>query len=491
MKLNDPDLFKQSCFINGEWRNSVSGKEIEVNNPASGDIIGTIPSLNIDEVREAIDAAHRAWGSWRQFTGKERAARLRAWHDLIIQHQDDIATLMTSEQGKPLAEARGETVYAASFLEWFAEEAKRIYGDTIDHPLPGKRILVIKQGIGVTAAITPWNFPAAMITRKCGPALAAGCPVVVKPAKQTPFTALALAELADRAGLPPGTVNVITGSATEIGNEVTSSPHVRKLSFTGSTEIGKLLMAQCAQTVKKISLELGGNAPFVVFDDADIDAAVDGAIASKYRNTGQTCVCTNRFLVQDSVYDEFSEKLAGAASELRVGNGLEPGVQQGPLIDMAAIEKVEQHIHNAVSEGAAIAVGGERHELGGSFFKPTVLTNVSPSMLINREETFGPVAPIIRFNEEDEAISISNDTEFGLAAYFYSRDIGRIWRVAEALEYGIVGINEGIISNEVAPFGGVKESGIGREGSKYGIDEFLELKYLCMGGIDTNPAVSN
>lgn len=484
MQLNDPELFRQKCFVNGEWRNSSSGKVIEVDNPATGEVIGTIPSFDVGEIQDAIDAAHRAWEPWRRLSGKERAVRLRAWFDLVIQHQDDIATLMTYEQGKPLAEARGETVYAASFLEWFAEEAKRVYGDTISHPLPGKRIVVIKQGIGVAAAITPWNFPAAMITRKCGPALAAGCPVVVKPAKQTPFTALALAELADRAGLPPGTVNVICGSASEIGSELTASPKVRKLSFTGSTEIGKLLMSQCAQTVKKVSLELGGNAPFLVFDDADIDAAVEGAKASKYRNAGQTCVCTNRFLVQHSVYDEFSEKLAAAAGDIQVGNGLEPGVQQGPLIDMAAIEKVEQHIQDAVSAGAAIAVGGERHELGGSFFKPTVLTNVSPSMLINREETFGPVAPVIRFQEEDEAISIANDTEFGLAAYFYSRDIGRVWRVAEALDYGIVGINEGIISNEVAPFGGVKESGIGREGSKYGIDDYLELKYLCMGGID-------
>jgi succinate-semialdehyde dehydrogenase/glutarate-semialdehyde dehydrogenase len=484
MNLDDPGLFRQQCFINGEWRDSSSGQTIEVNNPATGEIIGTIPALSADEVRGAIDAAERAWAPWRLLTAKERAARLRAWHDLVIRHQDDIATLMTSEQGKPLAEARGETVYAASFLEWFAEEAKRVYGDTISHPLPGRRIVVIKQGVGVAAAITPWNFPAAMITRKCGPALAAGCPVVIKPAKQTPYTALALAELAHRAGMPRGTVNVITGSATEIGNELTASPKIRKLSFTGSTEIGKLLMAQCAQTVKKVSLELGGNAPFLVFDDADLDAAVEGAMLSKYRNAGQTCVCANRFLVQNGVYEEFSEKLATAASALKVGNGFEPGIQQGPLIDMAAIEKVEQHIQDAISQGAAIAVGGERHELGGSFFKPTVLTNVSPNMLINREETFGPVAPIIRFHEEEEAIAIANDTEFGLAAYFYSRDVGRVWRVAEALEYGIVGINEGIISNEVAPFGGVKESGIGREGSKYGIDDFIELKYLCMGGID-------
>jgi len=484
MQLRDPSLFRQQCFIDGEWRDSSTGNTIEVNNPATGDIIGTIPSLNVAEVRTAIDCAEQAWEPWRKLTAKNRAVRLRTWYDLMIEHQEDIATLMTSEQGKPLAEARGETAYAASFLEWFGEEAKRIYGDTISHPLPGKRIVVIKQGIGVTAAITPWNFPAAMITRKCAPALAAGCPVVIKPAKQTPFTALAVAELADRAGLPPGTVNVITGPASDIGTELTANAKVRKLSFTGSTQIGKLLMAQCAQTVKKVSLELGGNAPFLVFDDADIDAAVEGAMASKYRNAGQTCVCANRFLVQDGVYDEFTAKLARAASNLKVGNGLDAGVQQGPLIDMSAIEKVEQHIQNAVSEGAAVAVGGERHELGGTFFKPTVLTNVSPAMLINREETFGPVAAVIRFHEEEEAVSIANDTEFGLASYFYSRDIGRMWRVAEALEYGIVGINEGIISNEVAPFGGVKESGIGREGSKYGVEDFLEIKYLCIGGID-------
>lgn len=484
MQLNDDSLFKQQCLIAGQWRSSKSGNVIEVNNPATGEIIGTIPAMTAEEIQEVIDRAEAAWLPWRQLTAKERAARLRTWYELVIQNQEDIATLMTTEQGKPLSEARGETIYAASFLEWFGEEAKRVYGDTIEHPLPGKRIVVIKQGIGVTAAITPWNFPAAMITRKCAPALAAGCPVIVKPAKQTPFTALALAELANRAGLPPGTVNVVTGPATEIGNALTTSRKVRKLSFTGSTEIGKLLMAQCAGTVKKVSLELGGNAPFIVFDDANIEAAVAGAIASKYRNAGQTCVCANRILVQDAVYEEFSDKLSTAVRELKVGNGLDPGVQQGPLIDMAAVEKVELHIEDAVSHGAAVAVGGERHELGGSFFQPTVLTQVSPNMLINREETFGPVAPLIRFSNEEEAVSIANDTEFGLAGYFFSRDIGRVWRVAEALEYGIIGINEGIISNEVAPFGGVKESGIGREGSKYGIEDFLEIKYLCMGGID-------
>ena len=485
MQLNDQSLFKQQCFVNGLWRDAKGRKSIEVNNPATEEIVGTVPALTAAEIGETVDHAERAWLPWRQLTAKQRAGYLRTWYDLMMQHQEDIAVLMTTEQGKPLTEARGEVVYAASFLEWFAEEGKRIYGDTIDHPLPGKRIVVIKQGIGVTAAITPWNFPAAMITRKAAPALAAGCPVIIKPAKQTPFTALALAALAERAGFPPGVVNIVTGPATEIGGELTANPKVRKLSFTGSTEIGKLLMAQCADTVKKVSLELGGNAPFIVFDDADIDAAVQGAIASKYRNAGQTCVCANRVLVQDGVYDEFSDKLTTAASKIKVGNGLEADVQQGPLIDMAAIEKVEQHIENAVANGAAIAVGGGRHELGGTFFQPTVLTNVSTHMMINREETFGPVAPLIRFRDEQEAIDIANDTEFGLAGYFYSRDIGRIWRVAEALEYGIVGINEGIISNEVAPFGGVKESGIGREGSKYGIEDFLEIKYLCMGGIDT------
>ncbi len=485
MQLNDESLFKQQCLVAGQWRSSTSGNVIEVSNPASGEIIGTVPAMTTEEIQETIDQAEAAWSPWRRLTAKERAARLRTWYELIVQNQEDIATLMTTEQGKPLQEARGETLYAASFVEWFGEEAKRIYGDVINHPLPGKRIVVIKQGIGLTAAITPWNFPAAMITRKCAPALAAGCPVIVKPAKQTPFTALALAELAHRAGFPPGTVNVVTGPAGDIGTALTTNPKVRKLSFTGSTEIGKLLMSQCAETVKKVSLELGGNAPFIVFDDADIDDAVTGAMASKYRNAGQTCVCANRILVQDAVYEEFSEKLSAAVSKLKVGNGLEPDVEQGPLIDMAAVEKVELHIEDALKHGAAVAVGGERHELGGSFFKPTVLTQVSPSMLINREETFGPVAPLIRFGDEDEAISIANDTEFGLAGYFFSRDIGRVWRVAEALEYGIVGINEGIISNEVAPFGGVKESGIGREGSKYGIEEFIEIKYLCLGGIDS------
>jgi succinate-semialdehyde dehydrogenase/glutarate-semialdehyde dehydrogenase len=439
--------------------------------------------MGAKETRRAIEAAERAWAAWRAKTGKERAAIMRRWYDLVMANQDDLAVIMTSEQGKPLAESRGEVVYGASFIEWFAEEAKRVYGDTIPQHQPDKRIVVIKQGIGVVAAITPWNFPNAMITRKCAPALAAGCPVVIKPATATPLSALALAELAERAGIPKGVFNVVTGSAKEIGGEMSTNPIVRKLSFTGSTEIGKLLMAQCAGTVKKVSLELGGNAPFIVFDDADIDAAVEGAIASKYRNTGQTCVCANRLLVQDKVYGTFADKLAAAVGKLKVGNGLEAGVSQGPLIDMNAVEKVEAHIADAVGKGAKVVAGGRRHALGGTFFEPTILADVTPAMAVAREETFGPVAPLFRFKTEEEAIQMANDTEFGLAAYFYGRDIGRVWRVAEALEYGIVGINTGIISTEVAPFGGVKESGIGREGSKYGLDDFLEIKYLCMGGV--------
>ena len=483
MQLKDATLLRQQCYIDGAWTGADSGKTIAVKNPANGATLGTIPNMGTKETRRAVEAAERAWPAWRSKTGKERAAMLRRWHDLVMANQDDLAVIMTMEQGKPLAESRGEVVYGAAFIEWFAEEAKRIYGDTIPQHQPDKRIVVIKQPIGVVAAITPWNFPNAMITRKCAPALAAGCPVVIKPATLTPFSALALAVLAERAGLPKGVFNVVTGSAKEIGGEMTSSPIVRKLSFTGSTEIGKLLMAQCAGTVKKVSLELGGNAPFIVFDDADIDAAVEGAIASKYRNAGQTCVCANRLLVQDKVYGAFADKLAAAVQKLKVGNGLEAGVNQGPLIDMNAVEKVEAHIADAVGKGARVVAGGHRHQLGGTFFEPTILTDVTPAMAVAREETFGPVAPLFRFKTEEEAIKMANDTEFGLAAYFYGRDIGRIWRVAEALEYGIVGINTGIISTEVAPFGGVKESGIGREGSKYGLEEFLEIKYLCMGGI--------
>jgi succinate-semialdehyde dehydrogenase/glutarate-semialdehyde dehydrogenase len=483
MQLKDATLLRQQCYVDGAWADAESGKTIPVKNPANGEVLATIPNMGAKETRRAIEAAERAWPAWRAKTGKERAAIMRRWYDLVMANQDDLAVIMTSEQGKPLAESRGEVVYGASFIEWFAEEAKRIYGDTIPQHQPDKRIVVIKQGIGVVAAITPWNFPNAMITRKCAPALAAGCPVVIKPATATPLSALALAELAERAGIPKGVFNVVTGSAKEIGGEMSTSPIVRKLSFTGSTEIGKLLMAQCAGTVKKVSLELGGNAPFIVFDDADIDAAVEGAIASKYRNTGQTCVCANRLLVQDKVYGAFADKLAAAVQKLKVGNGLEAGVSQGPLIDMNAVEKVEAHIADAVGKGARVVAGGRRHQLGGTFFEPTILADVTPQMAVAREETFGPVAPLFRFKTEEEAIQMANDTEFGLAAYFYGRDIGRVWRVAEALEYGIVGINTGIISTEVAPFGGVKESGIGREGSKYGLEDFLEIKYLCMGGI--------
>ena len=483
MQLKDTALLRNQCYIDGAWANADSGKTIAVKNPANGETVGTIPNMGTKETRRAIEAAERAWPAWRAKTGKERAATMRRWYDLVMANLDDLAVIMTSEQGKPLTESRGEVAYGASFIEWFAEEAKRIYGDTIPQHQADKRIVVIKQGVGVVAAITPWNFPNAMITRKCAPALAAGCPVVIKPATLTPLSALALAELAERAGIPKGVFNVVTGSAKEIGGEMTSSPIVRKLSFTGSTEIGKLLMAQCAGTVKKVSLELGGNAPFIVFDDADLDAAVEGAIASKYRNTGQTCVCANRLLVQDKIYGAFADKLAAAVQKLKVGNGLEAGVSQGPLIDMHAVEKVEAHIADALGKGAKVVAGGHRHALGGTFFEPTILADVTPQMAVAREETFGPVAPLFRFKTEEEAIRMANDTEFGLAAYFYGRDIGRAWRVAEALDYGIVGINTGIISTEVAPFGGMKESGIGREGSKYGLDDFLEIKYLCMGGI--------
>ena len=483
LALKDPSLLRQQCYINGKWVDADSSKAIDVINPATGEVLGTVPNLGAAETRRAIEAANAAWPAWRKKTAKERANILRKWFNLMMENQDDLATLMTAEQGKPLAEAKGEIAYGASFVEWFAEEAKRVYGDTIPQHQPDKRIVVIKEPIGVVAAITPWNFPNAMITRKCAPALAAGCPVVIKPATMTPFSATALAELAHRAGIPAGVLNVVTGSASAIGGEMSSNPIVRKLSFTGSTEIGKLLMQQCASTVKKVSMELGGNAPFIVFDDADLDAAVEGAIASKYRNTGQTCVCANRLLVQDSVYDRFAEKLKAAVGKLKVGDGLKGETQQGPLIDMKAVEKVEEHIADAVKKGAKVIIGGKRHALGHSFFEPTILANVTPQMAVAREETFGPVAPLFRFNTEEDAVRLANDTEFGLAAYFFSRDIGRVWRVAEQLESGIVGINTGIISTEVAPFGGVKESGIGREGSKYGIEDFLEIKYLCMGGI--------
>lgn len=480
LALKDPALLRERAFVAGEWQAADGGATLEVRNPATGALIGTVPAMGAAETRRAIDAANAAWPAWRKKTAKERAAILRKWHDLMIAHADDLALILTTEQGKPLAEAKDEIGYAASFLEWFAEEGKRVYGDTIPTPAADKRIVVTKEPVGVCAAITPWNFPAAMITRKVGPALAAGCPIVVKPAEATPFSALAMAVLAERAGVPAGVFSVVTGEPKAIGGELTSNPIVRKLSFTGSTPVGRLLMAQCAATVKKVSLELGGNAPFIVFDDADLDAAVEGAIASKYRNSGQTCVCTNRFYVHEKVYDAFAEKLTAAVAKLKVGLGTEAGVVQGPLINGAAVRKVEAHIADALDKGARVTTGGQRHPLGHGFFEPTVLTGVTPDMKVAKEETFGPLAPLFRFSTEEEAIRYANDTEFGLAAYFYSRDIGRVWRVAEALEYGMVGINAGIISNEVAPFGGVKQSGLGREGSHYGIDDYVVIKYMCV-----------
>lgn len=483
MQLKDAKLFRQQAYIDGSWVDADNGQTIKVNNPATNEIIGSVPKMGAAETRRAIEAADKALPAWRALTAKERANKLRKWFDLMIENQDDLARLMTIEQGKPLAEAKGEIAYAASFLEWFGEEAKRIYGDTIPGHQPDKRIIVIKQPIGVTAAITPWNFPSAMITRKAGPALAAGCTMVLKPASQTPYSALALAELAERAGIPKGVFSVVTGSAGEVGGELTSNPIVRKLTFTGSTEIGRQLMAECAKDIKKVSLELGGNAPFIVFDDADLDAAVEGALISKYRNNGQTCVCANRLYVQDGVYDAFVEKLKVAVAKLNIGNGLEQGVTTGPLIDSKAVAKVEEHIADAVSKGAKVLTGGKPHSLGGTFFEPTILVDVPKSALVSKDETFGPLAPVFRFKDEAEVIAMSNDTEFGLASYFYARDLARVFRVAEQLEYGMVGINTGLISNEVAPFGGIKASGLGREGSKYGIEDYLEVKYLCLGGI--------
>ena len=481
MQLNDPTLFRQQAMINGRWRDA-SGKEtLAVTNPANGQPLGNVPKMGAGETREAIDAAARALPAWRALTAKERSSILRRWFELMMEHQDDLARLMTLEQGKPLAEAKGEISYAASFIEWFAEEGKRIYGDTIPGHQADKRLLVIKQPIGVTAAITPWNFPSAMITRKAGPALAAGCTMVLKPASQTPFSALALAELANRAGIPEGVFNVVTGSASEVGGELTGNPLVRKLSFTGSTEIGRQLMEQCAKDIKKVSLELGGNAPFIVFDDADLDKAVEGALASKFRNAGQTCVCANRLYVQDSVYDRFAEKLQQAVSKLQIGDGLQPNVTIGPLIDEKAIAKVQEHIADALGKGARVVTGGKVHELGGNFFQPTILVDVPGDAKVAKEETFGPLAPLFRFKDEADVIAQANDTEFGLAAYFYARDLSRVFRVGEALEYGIIGINTGLISTEVAPFGGVKSSGLGREGSKYGIEDYLEIKYMCIG----------
>ncbi|MDR6235333.1 NADP-dependent succinate-semialdehyde dehydrogenase [Pseudomonas oryzihabitans] len=481
MQLKDASLFRQQAYVDGTWIDADSGATVSVDNPATGETLGTIPKLGRAETKRAIDAANRALPAWRALTAKERSAKLRRWYELLIENQDDLGRLMTLEQGKPLAEAKGEIAYAASFIEWFAEEAKRIYGDTIPGHQADKRILVIKQPIGVTAAITPWNFPTAMITRKAGPALAAGCTMVIKPASQTPYSALALAELAERAGIPKGVLSVVTGSATEIGAELTESPIVRKLSFTGSTEIGAKLMEQSAPTIKKLSLELGGNAPFIVFDDADLDKAVEGAITSKYRNAGQTCVCVNRLYIQDGVYEAFAEKFKAAVAKLKVGNGLEEGVTIGPLIDAKAAAKVQEHIDDAVSQGAKVIAGGKAHANGGSYFEPTILADVPKSAKVSKEETFGPLAPLFRFKDEAEVIELANDTEFGLASYFYARDLSRVFRVAEALEYGMVGINTGLISNEVAPFGGVKASGLGREGSKYGIEDYLEIKYLCLG----------
>ncbi|WP_050461045.1 NADP-dependent succinate-semialdehyde dehydrogenase [Herbaspirillum autotrophicum] len=483
MQLNDSSLFRQQAYVNGVWCDADDGAAISVTNPATGEQLGTVPKMGAAETRRAIAAADAAWQGWRRKTAKERSSILRTWHELMLANADDLAQIMTLEQGKPLAEAKGEITYAASFIEWFAEEGKRTYGDTIPSPSSANRIVVTKEAIGVCAAITPWNFPAAMITRKAGPALAAGCPMVLKPAEATPYSALALAVLAERAGIPAGIFSVLTGDPRAIGAEMTSNPTVRKISFTGSTAVGRLLMAQSAPTIKKLSLELGGNAPFIVFDDADLDAAVEGAMASKYRNAGQTCVCANRLYVQDGVYDAFAEKLVAAVAKLKVGNGLEAGVTQGPLIDDNAIKKVEQHIADASAKGGRVALGGKRHALGHSFFEPTVLLDATPEMLVAREETFGPLAPLFRFKTEEDVIGMANDTEFGLASYFYSRDIGRIWRVAERLESGMVGINTGLISNEVAPFGGVKQSGLGREGSHYGIDDYLVIKYLCMGGL--------
>jgi len=483
MKLSDSKLFRQQCYVNGQWADADSGETIDVTNPVDGSVIGTIPKMGAAETRRAIEAAEVAQKEWRKLTGKERAKILRTWHDLMMANQEDLAILMTTEQGKPLAESRGEIAYAAAFIEWFAEEGKRVYGDTIPGHTRVTRIIVMKEPIGVTAAITPWNFPAAMITRKAGPALAAGCSMVVKPATSTPYSALAMAELAARAGVPAGVLSVVTGSSAQIGAEITSNPIVRKLTFTGSTEVGRQLMADSAQNIKKVSMELGGNAPFIVFDDADLDAAVVGAMASKYRNAGQTCVCANRILVQDGVYDAFTEKLATAVRKLSVGDGLDEKNNQGPLIDMAAVEKVEEHIADAVAKGAKIVVGGARHSLGGTFFEPTVLVDVTPDMLVTHEETFGPLAPIFRFGSDEEGIAMANDTEFGLAAYFYASDLRRVWKVSEGLESGIVGVNTGLISTEVAPFGGVKESGVGREGSKYGIDDYIEIKYVCLGGM--------
>ncbi|MGO3029089.1 NAD-dependent succinate-semialdehyde dehydrogenase [Pseudomonas helleri] len=482
MKLNDLNLLRTQGYINGQWAEADNRARFNVTDPANGQVIVEVSSMGQAETARAIDAAHAALPAWRSKTAKERSTVLRKWFDLIMANQEDLARVLSWEQGKPLAESRGEIAYGASFIEWFAEEAKRVYGDVIPHDKPGRRLVVIKQAIGVVAAITPWNFPNAMITRKVGPALAAGCTVVLKPASETPLSALALAELGERAGIPAGVLNIVPGrSSREIGAELTGNPLVQKVSFTGSTGIGKLLMAQCAETIKKVSLELGGNAPFIVFEDADLDAAVEGAIGSKFRNTGQTCVCTNRLLVQNSVYDAFSQKLVAAVNALKVADAATEGAQQGPLINAQAVAKVQEHVSDALEKGATLLTGGQPHALGGNFYEPTVLGDVTPDMLVARDETFGPLAPIFRFDTEEQAIALANDTEFGLASYLYTRDLGRAWRVSEALEYGMVGVNEGLISTEVAPFGGIKQSGLGREGSKYGIDDYIEQKYMCLG----------
>lgn len=483
LMLKNSSLFRQQCYINGIWSDADGGETIQVINPATQEVLGLVPKMGSAEARQAIEGADAAWKAWRNKSAKERSTILRRWFELIIENSDDLARIMTAEQGKPLSESKGEIAYGASYLEWYAEEGKRVYGDTIPAPSRDKRIVVTKEPIGVCAAITPWNFPSSMITRKVGAALAAGCPIVVKPASQTPYSALALAVLSEEAGVPTGVFSVITGSASAIGGEMTSNDLVRKVSFTGSTEVGRLLMQQSAGTIKKVSMELGGNAPFIVFEDADLDAAVEGAMASKYRNTGQTCVCTNRFYVHDRVYDEFCQKLVNAVGKLKVGNGFDDGVTQGPLIDQAAVNKVEEHVADALTKGGRILAGGKPHALGLSFFEPTVIADATAEMKVAYEETFGPLAPVFRFHSDEEVIDQANDTEFGLAAYFYSRDIGRVWRVSEALEYGMVGINTGIISNEAAPFGGIKQSGLGREGSHYGLDDYLVVKYLCMGGI--------
>ncbi|WP_322403050.1 NAD-dependent succinate-semialdehyde dehydrogenase [Massilia luteola] len=483
LKLNDPALLRQQAYIDGTWCGADDGKTINVVNPATGTTLGTVPHMGARETRRAIEAAQAAWPAWRKKTARERALILRRWNDLMLDNADDLAAIMTAEQGKPLAESKGEIAYAASFFEWFGEQGKRIEGDVLESPARDRRIVVTKEPIGVCAAITPWNFPAAMIARKVAPALAAGCPIVLKPAGLTPYSALALALLAERAGVPPGVFSIVIGDSTAIGAEMCANPIVRKLSFTGSTQVGRVLMEQCAPTIKKLSLELGGNASFIVFDDADLDAAVEGAMASKYRNMGQTCVCANRIYVQDGVYDAFAAKLTAAVAKLKVGNGMDAGVNQGPLIEEKAVEKVEHHIADALGKGARLLLGGKRHPLGQTFFEPTVLADVTPQMLMSDEETFGPVAPLFRFKTEADVIALANATEYGLASYFYARDIGRVWRVAERIESGMVGVNTGLISNEVAPFGGVKQSGLGREGSKYGMDDYLVIKYICLGGM--------